>query len=263
MSQTFKVLQHTNAITTICQPLFAATQIKYFSHCVLDSNHRLSGAGTDLGLLDVYIKQKYYNYDIPNIENYNSSQYIFWDLLPLAGKTKELYCIAQQMNFGHTFTIIKQTGTIKECFNFAGDVANQELNNLYLPYSEFLEKFIHYYKGKINANKELSGIYSQNIKINKQEANYELSGNVNKIIEQFPAEKFVININQPVLSKREISCLYWLSQGKTMDQIASILHIAHRTVKSHIENVKIKLNCQTLFQLGQTYHQLELWRMLE
>jgi DNA-binding NarL/FixJ family response regulator len=45
-----------------------------------------------------------------------------------------------------------------------------------------------------------------------------------------------------------------------MEEIAENLHISRRTVKAHIENCKEKLRCDTLFQLGQMYHKLELWR---
>jgi DNA-binding CsgD family transcriptional regulator len=261
MNQQYKLLQLSDAIAAICQPLFATTQINYFSHCVLEDDYKLTGAGTDPQLLDIYIKEKYYNYDIHNLKNVNTSQYIFWDLLPLAGKTKELYRIAQQMDFGHTFTIIKQTGNLKECFNFAGKIADEALNSLYLSYSGYLENFILYYKDKVNEDK-LRSIYTENFSVEQEKSSYLLKNQSHSLIEQFPANKFVVNINQLVLSKREISCLYWLSQGKTLEEIAQLLYISHRTVKAHIKNAKEKLNCQTLFQLGQSYHQLELWRML-
>lgn len=43
------------------------------------------------------------------------------------------------------------------------------------------------------------------------------------------------------LSKREISVLFWTSEGKTSREIAQILNIAERTVNFHINNAIAKL----------------------
>lgn len=258
-----KSLQYVDAITALCSPLFEATKIKYFSHCVLKPNKGLIGVCTHAQFTELYFKKGYYNYDIHALNDTQSSQYILWDLLPLSGKTKDLDEDAKAMDMAHTFTIIKQIGETKECFHFSGNTANDSINGMYMQYAEFLENFILYYKEKINANNELSQIYQDYTKLDAIDSGYYLeNANQTELVNPPSAGKFILDINQPGLSKREISCLYWLSQGKTMDEIALILHISHRTVRAHIENAKDKLQCQTLFQLGQLYHKLALWRLL-
>ena len=44
------------------------------------------------------------------------------------------------------------------------------------------------------------------------------------------------------LSKREIECLLWASRGKTVDETAIILAISANTVRTHIQQILIKLS---------------------
>ena len=45
--------------------------------------------------------------------------------------------------------------------------------------------------------------------------------------------------------------------GKVFDEIGVIMGITTRTVKAHIQSLKEKLNCITLFQLGAKYSELK------
>ena len=49
-------------------------------------------------------------------------------------------------------------------------------------------------------------------------------------------------IDNVKLSKRESECLYYLSKGRTIKDIAKFLKISHRTVEDYIGNIKSKLN---------------------
>jgi len=53
-----------------------------------------------------------------------------------------------------------------------------------------------------------------------------------------------------LLSQREMDCVHWYLKGKNSGEIAIILGISRRTVETHIENAKSKLDCTNLFQLG-------------
>lgn len=52
----------------------------------------------------------------------------------------------------------------------------------------------------------------------------------------------------PSLTARELECLTWVSRGKTDQAIASILAVAPRTVRFHIDNAKAKLGVETRVQ---------------
>lgn len=57
----------------------------------------------------------------------------------------------------------------------------------------------------------------------------------------------------PKLTNRELEIIDYLSTAKTYDEIAQILLISSRTVKAHVCNIKSKLGCYSLFQLGMYY----------
>lgn len=52
----------------------------------------------------------------------------------------------------------------------------------------------------------------------------------------------------PNLTARELECLTWVSRGKTDQAIASIIAVAPRTVRFHIDNAKAKLGVETRVQ---------------
>ncbi|MCK4870372.1 MAG: LuxR family transcriptional regulator [Gammaproteobacteria bacterium] len=66
-----------------------------------------------------------------------------------------------------------------------------------------------------------------------------------------------------LLTIREKQILAWLFQGKTSAEIAIILGISRRTVEKFIPRLKIKSNCQSLFQLGAKLSLLQYRLMLE
>lgn len=45
------------------------------------------------------------------------------------------------------------------------------------------------------------------------------------------------------LSRRQSECLYYLTRGMTMKQIAKVLNVSPRTIEHHVENLKVKLDC--------------------
>lgn len=55
--------------------------------------------------------------------------------------------------------------------------------------------------------------------------------------------------NHSILSKKERSCLEYLCQGLTQKQTAKRLSISPRTVETHLERAKAKLNCKNKTEL--------------
>ena len=50
------------------------------------------------------------------------------------------------------------------------------------------------------------------------------------------------------LSERERTCLFWIKQGKSTEEIASLMHVKQCTVKQYRGSIKAKLQCKTLAQ---------------
>ncbi|MBS0350625.1 MAG: helix-turn-helix transcriptional regulator [Proteobacteria bacterium] len=52
-----------------------------------------------------------------------------------------------------------------------------------------------------------------------------------------------------ILSQRELECFFYLIRGKTAKSIAKMLGISYRTVETHIDHLKNKLNCSSKTEL--------------
>lgn len=60
--------------------------------------------------------------------------------------------------------------------------------------------------------------------------------------------------NTPIeLSKRQLQCLYYLLQGYSAKQVALQLSRSVRTIETHINILKNKLNCNSKFEFFQKY----------
>ncbi len=258
-----EALFHVDAIQEICQPLFDKTPVTYFSHCLVTEENQFAGLSSNPEFSELYANKRFYNFEIESVSLLNSSQSILSDLLEFKGKSRELHDDAAQLGFGHFFTLIKENNGSKECFHFAGAIENEGVNRFYNYHQDCLENFILYFKDKVQGSAALRGIFDDLYSPDKDKTSPYFDIDIDNQVSSlyFAADKYVLGINQPTLSKREVECLYWLTQGKTLEEAAIILSISRRTVKAHIENVKEKLQCNTLFQLGEAYHRLQLWRL--
>lgn len=61
-----------------------------------------------------------------------------------------------------------------------------------------------------------------------------------------------------VLSKREKQCLFYISRGRTIKEIANLLNLSPKTVEDYWESVRIKLNCDIKSELVDRYIQYTL-----
>lgn len=55
--------------------------------------------------------------------------------------------------------------------------------------------------------------------------------------------------DKKVLTERQLDCLFYLTKGMKIKQIASLLKLSPRTVEHYIETIKIKLNCYDRYEL--------------
>lgn len=64
--------------------------------------------------------------------------------------------------------------------------------------------------------------------------------------DNFNKEKcYSIKNGESAFSSRELECLFYLIRGKSAKIIGKILNISPRTVEQYVENIKIKLDCQS------------------
>lgn len=251
-------LVYNKVLKEICKPL-EKLGILYFSHVHIDETGKFSALGLEPEFVKIYFEKEYYRFDIHMAKSRLTEQYVLWDSIERIKESKELFDDFISFSLGHTFTIQQQNGKTKDYYHFAGKLNNNSINDNYLRNLDLLKRFILYYKEKLAAHKELRQGLEIKFEIPKDNSGYLIAHNSEESICDFNKEtqlnRFYIQGEQ-YITHRELECLYWLSSGKTLDQIAVILGITLRTVKAHIKNIKEKFNCNNQFQLGTLYCQL-------
>lgn len=95
-----------------------------------------------------------------------------------------------------------------------------------------------------NKNKKVVGVLGISVEINK------ISYMENTSLKIDPISAFtkkIINSHENTykLSTQQLECLFWLAKGMTLKKIAFSMKLSHRTIESYIENIKLKLNCNS------------------
>jgi DNA-binding CsgD family transcriptional regulator len=253
-------LTHAEDLKQICKPL-DTLGINYFSHVHVDKKNEFSAVGLKPEFVKLYFEKAYYNYDIHMAQKNTEQAYIIWDFLELTEQTKELDRDSQIFDCHHSFTIVQPVDNGNEYFHFATSAANTYANNNYLKNLSHLKRFILYFKEKIHEHKQLATSFQHKFKIIAENASFYTDTTIqthnDEIFKQQVALNHVhVSDRGKYLTKREFECLYWLSKAKTIEAIAIILKITPRTVKAHIANIKDKLGCDNLFQLGTMYEKI-------
>lgn len=253
-------LTFANELQSICQPL-NSIGISYFSHVRIDSNCRFAGLGLKPEFLKLYLEKKYYNYDIHLLKLTQPEHYILWDSVATDKKSHELADDFRNMGFGHGFTIIQNHSDFIDCYHFATKLGFNKINQRYFLDIELLKKFINYFTDTVNTDRNLSQSYDFKFTIDNKIAGYFTKENIDE--DGYEAFNEQTNTNRIYLehvkyiTNREWQCLYWLSKGKTLKEIATVLAITERTVKAHLTHIKEKFSFDNLFQLGILFEKLK------
>lgn len=104
----------------------------------------------------------------------------------------------------------------------------------------------------INSDKTPIGILVQCIKVENPATIHsilKLSEADSKYKSRFGSYFLQGDCNSNVLTARERECLFYLLRGKSVPQIATILHRSKRTIETHIENIKQKTGCSNKSEL--------------
>jgi DNA-binding CsgD family transcriptional regulator len=238
-------LLYAEDLKEICKPL-QNLGITYFAHVIIDEKNKFSALGMQPDFVKIYYEKKYYNFDIHRSQISQQANYIFWDMMQREPEMEKLYDDFNSFSLGHSFTIVHHIDGCQHCFHFSADLANESINNTYLQNLDFLKKFILYFKEKVNMHRGLKKAHEikSNMQV-KEESSW--NNNIDLSIDR------VYLSHDKYLTLREFQCLHWLTSGKTMEEISIHLSISLRTMKAHIEQIKKKLNCSNLFQLGMIY----------
>lgn len=242
---------NSNDIEQICQPL-KSLGIDYFSHVMIDNKEQFSAIGTCPQFAELYFKKKYYNFDIHRSPLHQGQHYTLWDDVERDPEMNAVYEDFQGFSLGHSFTISHQDieGNA-HYYDFSATLGNGDINYKYLQHLDTLKHFILYFNEQINSDKILKKAHDIKIIMTDNKNNIKQK----QTFDNLPVTRIYLTPNI-YLTIRELQCLHELSQGKTIEEVSQVLSITPRTMKAHIKNMKNKLGCESIFQLGVVYQSL-------
>lgn len=247
-------------LNDICTPL-KSLNIDYFSHVQIDDKNRFSALGMEPEFAKLYLEKDYYRFDIHMAQLEQKESFIIWDNVVREKESKMLSDDFTHFNLGHTFTICLKQKNYTDYFHFAAILGQDFMNQQYLLNLDRLYQFIYYFRDKVSSHRELKRAYDIKLSIPDHSAHF-VDSNTNLIPSEGYSDEVLgkrIYLDQDTyLTAKEFECLGFLAAGKKIHEVAELMAITPRTAKAHIENIRYKLNCKNLFQLGLKYASIKL-----
>lgn len=220
-------------VKEICSPYFTQLGLDHFNYIHRDNNGNVSYLCSNPAWLEHYLKKSY-----PKIGAFEQKtelsqyKYILWNGLdrndPILIDSKNMIGVE------YGITIIKAESDGVGFYNLGTKSSNSSIVNAYVNNIDKYENFILEFQ-------ENAAAMLVRAKQLKMHINSDDSTKSNKSGYRFG------NLH---LTEREFECINYLALGKTAEEISIILSISKRTVETHIQNIKNKLNCYSQFRLG-------------
>lgn len=203
---------------------------------------------------ECYYRKSFYNYAIFHKDPHLfCSGYVLWSWL----KREPLYIAAAEYNIDHGISIIERHINYSDFFHFATSHNNPVTDEGFITKLNFLYRFIASFKQKARSlieKAEKSKIKLVTPEMNEIHRN-QIPENNPSLIELFNETEITRlylgeEFDNAYLTRREMDILWLMKDGGNQLNIADQIGLSHRTLETHIKNIKEKLKCNTLFELG-------------
>lgn len=251
---------HAAEMQVITKPL-RNIGITYFAHTQIDSTGHMAINSNAPELVEQYILQGFHHHDLHFSHLNNTEQYFLWDCALLTGKTQELYQLASELNYSHTFSIIQFHEKVIHLYHFAAVRGHNQMNMFYLQHIDLLKQYIAYYKECLRINPELNKAYTMPVKTYPQDGGFKFDVYDNALYNvNIPAFLTDLDLKPQIkqikeapfsLGKREYQCAYLMLDGLTSKEIGDFLHISPRTVEVYFDRLKQRFNSKNKIQLAK------------
>ncbi len=185
---------------------------------------------------------------------------VFWSWL----NREPIYSAAAEHNIDHGLTIIEKHDTYADFFHFGTTHDNYIAPELLVTKLDYLYRFIAYFKQKANpivveAEKtrfKLLVPQAKQITLNdlndtliQTQDDHDL---LHKLFKKTEVTRLYLGseFNNSYLTRREMDVLRLMKDGQKPVEIAKSMGLSVRTLETHLKNIKAKLKCKTLFELG-------------
>jgi LuxR family quorum-sensing system transcriptional regulator SolR len=185
---------------------------------------------------------------------YDGYEFIFWPLL----KDSIVYREAKNFNIKHSITIVRRGKYFIDFFHFGCHPQEETIYDRILHNRDFLSKFILQFKenaAKLIKKSDILKFPDLNSKKNatKKDLIIESSSGMlqQNSIDTSHLKKYYLgaDFDDTYLTKKEFECLKWLVRGKSIFEIANLVNTSASTVETHVENIKLKVNCTKIAEL--------------
>lgn len=161
-------------------------------------------------------------------------------------RDSRLWQDANQFGLGHGLLLSVSYKSYKELFCFSSDVDNEKIKEFYINNSDVLYSYTYLFKDKAykimrqaEQNMLMTPLQYKSTCMKSRDGTQRLK---HAFYQNATIKRFYID-DDTYLTLKEAQCLYWIAKGKSAEEIGSILSAGKRTIESHIERLKLKLNC--------------------
>jgi len=247
-------LESHKEVGEICKPLFDRLNLGIMNFIRVTSTGKLAYLCDNYHWLKHYFLNAYpligaFEQYHPNHHN----EHVLWTALsdsdPIVTDSRERF------NINHGITLIKLNADSCDYFNFGTSSTEASIHEELLKNTGALSQFIDIFYQKAHRliqKAEISAFDKSQFQDSKKK---HAPSTLRNCVYLGPSH------NYQSLTHRELECLLWFTQGKSVPEIAIILGISSRTAEKYFENLKIKLNCRTQGQLGFVAAKLGLDRL--
>lgn len=246
------VIKNHHCVSEICRPLFQKTPIDFLEFIRSYKDGSYITYCTKPEWIEHYFKEKLYEKTCfhANYSSYKKSYILTESLKNSADIVKQG---SQLYNIHNAIAFIGPAKQHTDTFIFATSDAGSQIYDFYFNNMDLLERFKYYFYEKADAlihehQKQPFKFTHRPNKILHEEFNHAFREKGTK--QGLSVDNYFIHASRCCkLTHREVSCLYWLSIGKSSEEIGIILGISKRTVDSHLCKAKKKLNCMKMTSL--------------
>lgn len=253
----------------MCNQFFSKDMINYFSITKIYKDRTFSDFCTDLAFQSKTAKLVDYN-SLIDLENFVSDtcldrNFTIWNINNLFEDTpvQKIYELCREFNYLRGITISqffptnKSTTGYIENYHFSSPKKDGSAEKYFIENYDLLIKFIFFVKEKIYSDRILNNIFSNRYLIESKtkplNLNFDADSDDKEIVlaeNSFNINRFYIK-NDLYLTKKELIVIKYLLQFYSSKDIAQEMNISFRTAQTHIENIKIKTNCDSIRKLFQ------------
>ncbi len=241
-------LENAEYLSRLLKQQFTETYITTLCYARIYKNGKMLYLSSNKKWLNIYHNNQFHN------DNYHTKTYIprgresyyYWPGLI----TDDVYKAAVDNNMCYGFNIQEAYDHYYEVFIFNTSHEHPEMINFYVNQLTYLKQIVQMIKTYVLDDMSIQerSLYSLNHSVMETLKALEIRQDFHEKLSRIDLNRMIVN-RKARLSKREVECLYWACLGKTADEIASILSISRRTVETHFNNLKFKLDCVNKCQL--------------